>query len=256
MTALAIAGNQYLKIGPPRSLRLYLTFNFPIALGLIILGIFLTFTRATIVQRINAAETAQRQKESELSLLLSQLRPHFLFNTLNNLYGLSLSEHEKLPDLLLKLSNLLRYSLYETSQPYVLLRDELNYIMCYIEFEQIRLGKKMRITENISRVDAEQLRIPPMILITFVENAVKHSKKTIHNDIVINISANITDAYLHFSISNSIGNDLFPNERSASSGIGLSATIKRLDGLFGKDYQLEQYTADNYYHVKLKLKTR
>lgn len=255
MTFLAVAGNLYLKIGPPKSLSLYLTFNFPITLSLIVLGVFLTFTRTTILQRINAAETAQRQKESELNLLLSQLRPHFLFNTLNNLYGLSLSEHEKLPNLLLKLSNLLRYSLYETSQPYVLLKDELNYIMCYIEFEQIRLGKKMRITENISLIDAEQLRIPPMILITFVENAVKHSKKTIHNDIVIDIFAEMVDEYLHFSISNSIGNNLFPNERSSSSGIGLSATIKRLDGLFGKDYRLEQYTADNYYHVKLKLKT-
>lgn len=148
MTFLAVGGNLYLKIGPPRSLSLYLTFNFPIALGLIVLGIFLTFTRATIVQRINAAETAQRQKESELNLLLSQLRPHFLFNTLNNLYGLSLSEHEKLPDLLLKLSNLLRYSLYETSQPYVLLKDELNYIMYYIEFEQIRLEEKCELQKT------------------------------------------------------------------------------------------------------------
>lgn len=113
----------------------------------------------------------------------------------------------------------------------------------------------MRITENISLVDVEQLRIPPMILITFVENAVKHSKKTIHNDIVIDLFVEMIDEYLHFSISNSIGNNLFPNERSSSSGIGLSATIKRLDGLFGKDYRLEQYTADNYYHVKLKLKT-
>lgn len=256
MTFLAVAGDHFLMIGPRRSFGRYLTFNFPIAGALVVLGIFFTFTRASIIQRIKAAETAQRQKESELSLLLSQLRPHFLFNTLNNLYGLSLSEHEKLPKLLLKLSELLRYSLYETGAPFVPLRSEIQYLLNYIEFEQIRQGERMQVIENLSSIESGHWLVPPMILITFVENAVKHSKNTLHGGIVIDISAELVDETLCFAISNSIGSGELNAGQRASSGIGLAATIKRLDGLYGNDYKLDRYTRDNCYHVKIQMKVK
>ena len=115
-------------------------------------GIFVPMIRVLLQKQVTEANKMAEQKQGELNLLLSQLSPHFLFNTLNNLYGISLTQHEKLPNLLLKLSELLRYSVYETSNPFITLREEVQYINNYISFEKIRIGERLNLKTVIEDV--------------------------------------------------------------------------------------------------------
>ena len=100
-------------------------------------------------KELQEARAKAQQKESEFNLLQSQLSPHFLFNVLNNLYGISIEEHQRIPGLLLKLSNLLRYSVYGFKKQFVMLTEEVDYIKNYIEFEQIRISDRLVLTTDM-----------------------------------------------------------------------------------------------------------
>ncbi len=247
-------GSLFLHIGTPRPFRAYLTLSSPLAVIMVLLGFFLTLIRTAVIERIHKAEIAQQHKEGELNLLLARLSPHFLFNTLNSLYGISIAKQQLVPDLLLKLSDLLRYSIYDVRKPFVPLSDELGYILNYIDFEKLRLGNRVIVNESLASVDGGSVSIAPMLLITFVENAFKHSKRSARKDIEINISLAITDDRVFFGISNTLGNQKeekdFTPERS---GIGLSSTLKRLELLYGRDHSFQQYVENGYYYVNLQL---
>jgi sensor histidine kinase YesM len=115
-------------------------------------SIIITLLRFRIKNKLLTAHSALAHSKTELQLLQSQLSPHFLFNTLNNLYGLSILDHQKVPALLLKLSELLRYSVYEAKEVFVPLTDEVNYLKNYIEFEKIRLGDRLSLTAQFPGV--------------------------------------------------------------------------------------------------------
>src|SRR6185312_12112420 len=106
-------------------------------------GIIIKLLRISVRHQLTEAKAAASQSEDELRFLQNQLSPHFLFNTLNNMYGISLIQHEKIPGLLLKLSDLLRYSVYDAKELFVPLKNELAYIKDYIDFEKIRIGDKL-----------------------------------------------------------------------------------------------------------------
>ncbi|MEP6749876.1 MAG: histidine kinase, partial [Bacteroidota bacterium] len=142
----------------------------------IILGILFKLISTGIKKRIHDADAGASQMQSELNLLQSQLSPHFLFNTLNNIYGIAIAHHERVPDLLLKLSDLLRYTVYEAKNPFVPLADELAYINNYIDFEKIRISDRLVLQKDIDNTTNNNLLIAPMLLIVFVENAFKHAK--------------------------------------------------------------------------------
>ncbi|MGO4293684.1 sensor histidine kinase [Chitinophaga sp. RAB17] len=219
-------------------------------------GGFVAIGRSARKEQIHGNMVLQQQKESELALLRSQISPHFLFNTLNNLYGLSVTDHEKVPGLLLKLSDLLRYSVYETGQQWFLLDDELAYIRSYIELEKIRMEDRLSLHVQMSAGNGT-VRIAQMVLITFVENAFKHSRNTIGQEIRIDLVLSVVDDFIVFTIGNSFGNDA--NENSPlkdASGVGVGNTIKRLDLLYGTAYSLRQYKENNYYKVDLRLKVK
>ena len=107
----------------------------------------------------------QEQKDSELQLLKSQLSPHFLFNVLNSLYGLSLKRDDRVSPMILKLSGLLRYSLYETSNHFVPLQSELDCIENYIELEKIRIGERLSLEVSLSREKINNVLIAPMLFL-------------------------------------------------------------------------------------------
>jgi hypothetical protein len=151
------------------------------------LGILIKVVRAVTQNQLKQAHAAAATSKSELHLLQSQLSPHFLFNTLNNMYGLSITQHEKIPALLLKLSELLRYSVYDATEIYVPLKDELAYINNYIEFEKIRIGDRLVLTTDLEEIANGDVKIAPMLLIVFIENAFKHSKNTAEDKIFIDI---------------------------------------------------------------------
>ncbi|HMF70908.1 MAG TPA: histidine kinase, partial [Flavitalea sp.] len=195
------------------------------------------------------------QKQSELELLRSQLSPHFLFNTLHNLYGLSVTEPSAIPPLLIKLADLLRYSVYETRKEFVLLQDELAYIYNYIDLEKIRLGDRLECVADINMNNYKDVKIAPLILITFIENAFKHAKDSVEEKIYIAISLNINQGEICFTILNSHRDQVTQKKGiSEASGQGLPNTIRRLDLLYPNKYSLFQQKELNMYRVELKLK--
>ncbi len=202
----------------------------------------------------NALEDARisaSQSQAELRLLQSQISPHFLFNTLNNLYGISLTRHEKIPPLLLKLSDLLRYSVYDAKELFVPLKDELAYINNYIDFEKIRIGDRLLISTQIEEA-AEDIQIAPMILIIFVENAFKHAKNSTDQNIYIDMELKIRGTSILFSIKNSYqGNPQKGFDKY--SGFGLENVRKRLELLYPGRHHLKTEVKDDFYAVMLQL---
>ncbi len=223
----------------------------------VVLGMLLKLISASMQKEIRDAQIKAEQKESELNLLQSQLSPHFLFNVLNNLYGISITEPGRIPQLLLKLSGLLRYSVYGGKKSFVPLKDELDYISGYIEFEQIRMSDRLNLAAAIEKVSDPAIQIAPQVLIVFLENAFKHAKNTLNREIDVDISLKITDNFICLEVSNSYDPDKNGQDKGVeSSGLGLPNTIKRLELLYGSDYKLEQYAENGLYHIELNLKCK
>ena len=229
----------------------------PFFLIALVTGMLLKLIRTSLQKELNDAQVKAAQKESEFNVLQSHLGPHFLFNVLNTLYGISLEEQERVPRLLLKLSDLLRYSVYSKGKTFVPLKDELAYVQNYIGFEQIRISDRLVLATDIVPANGIDGKIAPLVLIVFVENAFKHAKNTLTKQIEIAVSAKIIDNFILFTVSNSYHKDNTANDiASESSGLGLANTIKRLELLYGNDYTLQQYTNNNVYHVELCLKLK
>ncbi len=194
----------------------------------------------------------QQEKEAELKLLKAQLNPHFLFNTLNNLYGLSVVKSDKLPDLMLKLSDLLRYSLYETKEKLVPLEKEIAYLENYISLEKIRLEDKTDIQFTKSG-DLSSKKIAPMLFIVFVENAFKHLGvlETEKSKVVIAIKEK--ENTLTFICKNTL-DAIHLNKRNleeGESGIGLQNARKRLSLIYPEKHKLTIEKNDKDYTVQL-----
>ncbi|WP_350284354.1 histidine kinase [uncultured Croceitalea sp.] len=225
-----------------------LYFNF---MGIMILA--LVFASALKIARDSFARR-QQEKDAELKLLKAQLNPHFLFNTLNNLYGLSVIKSDKLPGLMLKLSDLLRYSLYETKETLVPLEKEVTYLENYIALEKIRLED----TTDIDLVKEGQLsgyQIAPMLLIVYVENAFKHLGAVKGNKSKVSVALKEQDGALVFLCSNTIDTNAKPEENleKGKSGIGLQNAKKRLALMYPDKHQLSIQQQNETYHVHLKL---
>ncbi|HEU4551777.1 MAG TPA: histidine kinase [Chitinophaga sp.] len=220
-----------------------------------VMGMLLKVISASMQKELQNAHARAEQSISEFSLLQSQLSPHFLFNVLNNLYGISIEEHQRIPVLLLKLSNLLRYSVYGSKKTYVPLKEELEYIRNYIEFEQIRISDRLVLEANIPQVVSPDIKIAPLVLIVFIENAFKHAKDSLGQKVYIYISLIIADKCIHFSVVNTccMEENKVPGFNE-NSGVGLKNTLKRLDLLYGDDYKLKQVPDKDLYKMELTLK--
>jgi sensor histidine kinase YesM len=221
-----------------------------------LLGIFAPMIRALLQKQVMEAKIMAEQKQGELNLLQSQLSPHFLFNTLNNLYAISITQHEKIPNLLLKLSELLRYSVYETRQIFIPLKDEVQYINNYISFERIRIGERLNLETAIDEIVSNEIKIAPMLLIVFIENAFKHSKNTFDKTIFIDIRLKIVDENIMFTVSNSYNSLKENNTTNNNGGLGLENVKRRLELLYANEYSLNEESSDNLYSVKLQLKAK
>ncbi|MFD1257710.1 sensor histidine kinase [Mucilaginibacter terrae] len=172
----------------------------------------------------------------------------FFFNTLNNLYSLTLQKSDKAPDIVLKLSELMSYMLYQSNTPTVLLEDEINYLQNYVELEKLRFGKRLSV-EFLIEGEIGDIKIPPLILILFVENSFKHGVKNFIDKIKISICIKISDNYLWFEVDNSV----MPNDENKSiGGIGIKNAKRRLSLLFADRYELETSQQNGRYAVNLK----
>ena len=204
--------------------------------------------RNMIIQRENA-EKEKLQKEMELNYLKEQVNPHFLFNSLNSIYSLSREQSPETPDLVMQLSELMRYQLESSKNDTVLLKEELEFIENYLLLEEKRLSKRCTI-EFIIDGDFLDLRIAPMLLIPFIENAVKHGAQSTNNQSSIDISTSIKNKTLQFSVDNS---KPFKASISQRKGLGLENVRRRLKLLYPNSHELKIDDLENAYHVHLSI---
>ncbi|WP_457617153.1 sensor histidine kinase [Lutibacter sp.] len=192
--------------------------------------------------------TQLRIKDQELRFLKMQIHPHFLFNSLNTIYGFALEKKEEAPEMILKLSNLLDYILYQIEKPQVLLMDEVNHLLDYISLEKMRFHDTLEVKTTID-ISSNTIKIAPMLLIPFVENAFKHGD-IIHGSLNVAVNIKTEGDMLFFSIENTS-----IKEDKNSNGIGLENIEKRLEMLFPNAYSLETTQTANYFRVKLTIRS-
>lgn len=198
------------------------------------------------------AELEKDKIESQLELLKSKLNPHFLFNTLNNIDILILEEPKKASDYLKKLSEILRFMLYETNTESVPLSNEIDHIKKYIELQKIRTSNDDYVELQIIG-NASDKYIAPMILVHFIENAFKYAtNKKIKN--AVSVKIDISDKFVSFMCKNHINStDMTTKEKN---GIGFQLIKQRLDLIYKKDYTLNVIEKDNWYIVNLEIKIK
>ncbi len=179
-----------------------------------------------IEARNNLTRLEKENAQAELATLKSQINPHFLFNSLNSLYSMTLTGSEKAPSYILKLSDLLRYLIYDTGKDLVSLEKELNSISDYIEIQLIRLTDHNAVNYH-QKGDPSGKYIAPLLFMPLVENAFKHGVKSLNDESLMDIDIIIDDNYISFTIKNSVGK-ASQVENNESSGVGLSNLRKRL----------------------------
>ena len=200
-----------------------------------------------------AKQIIAAQKAAELNYLKAQINPHFLFNTLNSLYGLSLEGSKKVPQLILKLSDLLSYSLYESNVERISLTKEIALIHDFIELEKERYGDRMEVKLNVSPDLEESIEIAPLLLIPLVENAFKHGVKEATQTIPIDIQLEKQGNELIFEVKNKVPvqSEL---DQSSQNGLGLKNLGRRLDLLYPQKHNLSTQLKEDVFCAQLKLK--
>lgn len=188
--------------------------------------------------------------QAELSFFKAQINPHFLFNTLNNIYAMAVISHANTAPSILKLSKMMRYITEEATEDYVLLEDEIACLNNYIDLQKLRLNSKTSVQFEV-RGSSATLRITPLVLMTFVENAFKYGVSG-HNPVVIEIGIDITGKDIHFYCQNQIVEARSDTERQ---GLGIANTRKRLDFLYPDLYDLRIRNEEKTFRVDLKLKS-
>lgn len=189
-------------------------------------------------------QTQLQIKDQELRFLKMQIHPHFLFNSLNTIYGFALKKKDEAPEMILKLSNLLDYILYQIEKPEVLLMDEINHLLDYVSLEKMRFHDTLEIETKID-VANNTIQIAPMLLIPFVENAFKHGD-IINGSLKISILIKAVEDELFFEIENTSY-----KENKINKGIGLENIAKRLEMLYTNSYSLKTNQTANCFKVKL-----
>ncbi len=203
------------------------------------------------IQKENRIETLNRMvAESELQFLNSQINPHFLFNNLNNLYSYALEKSPKTPGIILQLSSILRYMLYDCRDKKVMLSKEIENLKDYIKLSELQLGDEGKVTFNVYG-EARQLRIAPLILMVFVENAFKHASASQLKNVQINISIKINNNILYFYCENNYTES--SNTEKLDNGIGLKNVKGWLDLNYTNKYKLNIEPQNNWYKVFLKV---
>jgi len=229
---------------------------------LVIIAVVIHFIKESykrLVEKNNIEKQKQlteiKLKEASLKLLQGQIHPHFLFNMLNNLYGLVKEDVESSREIIMKLSELLDYMLYECDKPETVLKNEITFIENYIELERIRHDENFNVKMSFSKEIAD-IEIAPLILFPFVENAFKHG---FHNPekSFINIELNFENDILKFEIENSFfkkSKDRYLKQEG--KGIGLKNIKDRLELIYKNKYTLNIFEQDNTFKAELEIELK
>jgi LytS/YehU family sensor histidine kinase len=193
----------------------------------------------------------EQKKTTELNLLRNQLNPHFLFNTLNNLYALALKKSDKTPEVIAKLSEILDYILYQCKDNYVPVYKEIELLENYIALEKVRYGS--RVTIVFKKTIEQNINIAPLILLTFVENAFKHGVSQELKTAIIEMSIKTSASEIIFKLKNSKPQAHIEKNSSEKKSIGMQNTEKQLELLYPDAYQLIVNNTATNYSLELKL---
>lgn len=211
------------------------------------------FIEAFIFAQRKEQEIISNKSESlqtELKFLKSQINPHFLFNSLNNIYALSVIDSNRTQQSISSLSNMLRYVLYECDQAYVPIHKEIAYIDNYLELFCLKSSKEYPIDTNFNILD-KNVSIAPMIFIPFVENALKHGNIENRADTFLRISIFSDNKEVKFEIENSVSE--VPKQKDAVGGIGLENVKKRLNILYPQRHKLAIESLAKSFKITLKI---
>ena len=219
-------------------------------LFIIAIGISYRFLSDNMKEQEEKKEEENERLKSELSFLRSQISPHFMFNVLNSIVSLSRRRPESVEPVVIKLSELMRYMIYETSDSKVAISKEANYLESYIELQRLRFGNDIDI-EFKSDLSSTSGNIEPMLLIPFVENAFKHGVGMIDKP-TISIQLLDNPTYLHFVVKNKTSNQVM-EKKDENSGIGLTNVRRRLELLYPENHELNITENANTYNVDLRI---
>ncbi len=232
--------------------------NIPITLfsfiGILISSL-IRFQERAREKELEVASVKAELLHQELNFLKSQINPHFLFNALNNIYSLAINKSDKVGSVIIKLSEMLRYIIYDFDETKVQLSREVKHIENYIELQRIKDPGNEKVE---FMYDGSDVKISPLLLMPFVENSYKHSKIDQDNDGWIRISIQVISRKLRFRVKNSIpDNERFAStqviETGKNNGIGIENVRKRLDLIYGDMYKLEIKSDTKEFDVKLEL---
>lgn len=197
-------------------------------------------------------KTVENEKlTAELNFLKAQINPHFLFNTLNNLYYLVYTKSDNATEVIAKLSQMMRYMIYESNHPKVLLSKEIEYMKNYIDLERLRLNNEIPIALTIDG-NPEEVMIVPLVFITFLENAFKHGVSSNKPGSWVNIAIRLNGKECIYTVENSKPAAGSPNA-NGKSGIGLQNVQRRLELSYPDQYELKTDDQSDRYKVQLKI---
>lgn len=228
-------------------MRLFLHFSQTVAI--FFLSTAYKTARIALHREKEAALLKSENLQSELKFLKSQINPHFLFNALNNIYTLSMIKSEKTPEMILKLSDMLRYILYDCQEERVTLQKEIDYIRNYIDLQKLK-DEHFKNIDTVISADGHQ-KVAPMLLIPFIENAFKHGDVLLTEKGWMKIYMSTEHNQLHFSIQNSMPGRDYTKDKAG--GIGLENVKKRLDMLYKDAYELKIDQGEKVFRVDLNI---
>jgi two-component system, LytTR family, sensor kinase len=211
------------------------------------LALFFKQLRSQMRTREREKQLVREKLETELQFLKAQINPHFLFNTLNNIYALARSNSAQTPDVVMKLSKLLRFMLYESEKPAIPIRQEVRLIEDYIDLERIRYNDRLHCS-FVPTIDDDKQPITPLILLPLVENAFKYGISETRFDAVIRISLQLENGRLVFVISNSME----PEEQEIRENIGLKSLRRQLELIYS-DYVIEIHRENQEFTLHLSI---
>lgn len=220
------------------------------------ISVILVTTTVRLLQRWmkdneRIAELNNLTLRMELNELKNQINPHFLFNMLNNVKALIRTDPEKASVVIVKLSEFLRFQLYENNEDKTLLTSEINFLSNFVNLEKIRRDNlSVSLESSTDQRVLNSVFVPPNLFTTFVENAIKHSVDVTDEDTYINIRIEIKDRRLHFTCSNSVSK-VYQVVDKKNSGLGLANIKRRLELLYKDKYTLDIVAADREYTVNL-----
>lgn len=248
----------YPYFNPERELKDYFAF-YKIVQTAVFLNLIVVSAATTIkllklwyLNQMTMQALVQEKLAAELNFLKAQIHPHFLFNTLNNIYGLALRKSENTAEVVLKLSGLLNYMLYDCRAPLVSLSKEIAYVRDYIALEQVRYGDRLDVSLTVEG-EVHNKVIAPLIILTFVENSFKHGASAQTDKAWIQIEVKVSGSKFELKVANN--NPAKPKQllSSPKQGIGLTNVRRRLDLTYGDQYRLDIQPGEDAYRVCLEL---